>query len=74
MIGDKISIHQHGFVKKHINGTNILELTQQGFKSFGENAQVDVFFADFSEAFDKVKHSKLIEKLTDLGVNKQKLK
>lgn len=74
MIGDKITIHQHGFVKKRNTATNILELTQEGFNSFAENAQVDVFFADLSKAFDKVKHSRLLEKLANLGVSKHMLK
>lgn len=70
----KISIHQHGFVKKRNTSTNLLELTQCVYDSFECNAQLDIFFADFSKAFDKVHHSKLITKLAELGVGKRMLK
>lgn len=74
MIRDEISIHQHEFVKKRNTSTSILELTQLGFDAFEHNVQVDIFYADFSNAFDKVKHSKLIKKLAALGVSKYMLK
>lgn len=70
----KISIHQHGFVKKRNTSTNVMELTQHGFAAFEQKAQLDVFYADLSKAFDKVKHSMLIKKLNMLRVSKQLLK
>lgn len=73
-IGNQITIHQHGFVKKRNTSTNVLELTQHGFNAFEENSQLDVFFADFSKAFDKVQHSLLIKKLASLGLSKTMLK
>lgn len=71
MIENKITVHQHGFVKKRNTNTNVLELIQHAYDAFAKNEQTDVFFADFSKAFDKVLHSKLIKKLSMLGVNKE---
>lgn len=58
-----ISIRQYEFVKKRSISTNILELMHFGCDAFAKGEQVDVSFADFSKAFDKVQHSKSIEKL-----------
>lgn len=74
ILDGKLSMHQHGFVKKRNTSTNVLELTQHGFKAFESKAQLDVFFADFSKAFDKVQHSILIDKLAKLNVSKKMLK
>ena len=63
-----ISKQQHGFVKRRACVTNLLECQNIVSKSISEGNSVDVLYTDFSKAFDKVSHKKLIYKLTAYGV------
>ena len=59
---------QHGFFKKRSTVTNLFDYTERLQKSLDNSGQTDVVYTDFSKAFDKVNHSKLIEKLHNLGI------
>ena len=63
-----ISKQQHGFVRRRACVTNLLECQNLVSKSMLEGNTVDVLYTDFSKAFDKVSHRKLIHKLKAYGV------
>lgn len=61
-INGLISEQQHGFVPKRSCSTNLLETL-----SLNEGANVDIIYLDFSKAFYKVCHKKLLIKLRAYG-------
>ena len=60
---------QHGFRSKLSCETQLLTFTQVIFDSMASGKQTDVAVMDFSEAFDKVYHQRLILKLKRMGIN-----
>lgn len=54
---------QHGFRRGLSTITQLLELTHDLFQSIDNQKQVDLIALDFSKAFDRVSHKKLISKL-----------
>ena len=71
MIKDKIVEHlqvfnlindsQHGFMKGRSCLTNLLEYLETVTKLLDEGVPVDVIYLDFSKAFDKVPHARLLK-------------
>ncbi len=59
---------QHGFLKGKSCTTNLLHFLEVLTKAVDEGENLDVIFLDFSKAFDKVPHKKLISKLAGHGV------
>lgn len=64
-----ISDCQHGFFKGRSTVTNMLKFTNFSVNVIESGGQVDVIYTDFSKAFDQVKHSYLINKLSAIGVH-----
>ena len=64
-----ITSQQHAFIKCHSTVTNLLECTHDWSVAVHGGHAVDVIYIDFSRAFDSVVHSKLIYKLSNLGVS-----
>jgi hypothetical protein len=64
-----LSQYQHGFRSKHSCETQLISFTQEVFDNLENGKQTDVIVMDFSKAFDKVDHNKLIHKLDQLGVH-----
>jgi len=62
-----ISPCQHGFMKRRLTTTNLLELTSFVIQGFKNNLQRDVIYTDFSKAFDSVNHYLLVRKLDPLS-------
>jgi len=60
---------QHGFRSKHSCETQLIGFTQEIADSLDQGQQTDVIVMDFSKAFDKVDHHKLVHKLKHMGVN-----
>lgn len=55
---DKITKKQHGFMKSRSTASNLCEFVYFEERGINSGAQVDVFYTDFSEAFDKVSHKR----------------
>ena len=68
---NKLDSKQHGFRSKRSCETQLLELTTEVSRHLDQREEVDALILDFSKAFDKVTHSKMITKLADIGVNRQ---
>lgn len=64
-----ISTNQHGFFRGRSTTTNLIGFTDQLQRAVENGGQVDVIYTDFSKAFDKVSHNKLLEKLENLGIS-----
>jgi len=60
---------QHGFRSKHSCETQLIGFTQEIADSLDQGQHTDVIVIDFSKAFDKVDHHKLVHKLKHMGVN-----
>lgn len=54
---------QHGFRRHFSTTTQLLEFTHDIATTLNNKGQVDAIFIDYSKAFDKVSHSKLLLKL-----------
>lgn len=61
--------HQHGFRQGLSTVTQLIECTHEFASAINERSQVDVIFMDYSKAFDRVPHDKLVQKLNLLGLN-----
>ncbi|XP_044751634.1 uncharacterized protein LOC123311635 [Coccinella septempunctata] len=59
---------QHGFVPKRSTTTNLLSCVAEWTKALDSGSPVDVIYLDFSRAFDKVPHRRLLAKLEHPGV------
>jgi hypothetical protein len=63
-----INLSQHGFMPDRSCQTNLLEFLDKLFAMLDDNEPVDIVYLDFSRAFDKVSHAKLIQKLENHGI------
>ena len=59
---------QHGFREKRPYETQLIMLVEDLAMNAGLGKQTDLILLDFSKAFDKVYHSKLIWKLHNYGI------
>ena len=59
---------QNGFRKRRSCDTQLILAVQDLAKSLDDRTQSDVFLLDFSKAFDKVPHARLLYKLTYYGI------
>ena len=59
---------QHGFREKRSCETQLIMLVEDLARNAGLGKQTDFILLDFSKAFDKVNHSKLIWKLHNYGI------
>ena len=69
---DKYSIiksSQHGFLSGRSCTTNLLEYMEFITKNIDDGLPVDTLFLDFSKAFDRVPHQRLLIKLKSYGIS-----
>ena len=59
---------QHGFRKNHSCETQLLLTIEDLAKNLDEGSEVDLQIFDFSKAFDKVPHQRLLSKLNYYGI------
>ena len=65
---DIINPMQHGFRKGLSCETQLIEAVDDWANNINRRHQTDVIFLDFSKAFDKVSHRKLLHKLKYYGI------
>ena len=63
-----LSDNQFGFRSKHSCETQLLITVNDIAKDIDRNLQVDAAILDFSKAFDRVAHSRLLYKLNYYGI------
>ena len=61
--------NQHGFRSRVSCETQLIQFTQDLYDTLNQKGQADVIVMDFSKAFDKVDHQRLLLKLHRLGIN-----
>ncbi|MCS5551394.1 MAG: reverse transcriptase family protein, partial [Gammaproteobacteria bacterium] len=59
---------QHGFRARRSCETQLVQTLDSIIKSIANNKQVDIVLLDFSKAFDKVPHTRLLHKLEHYGI------
>lgn len=59
---------QHGFRKGLSTSTQLVSVVHEISEVLDSSGQVDMLFFDFSKAFDKVPHGKLLHKLECIGI------
>jgi hypothetical protein len=64
---------QHGFRSKRSCETQLVISIQDLAKSLADGTQIDIILLDFSKAFDKVPHQRLIHKLNYYGIRDKNL-
>ena len=60
---------QHGFTKGKSCLTNLLSFLEDVTKAIDEGKPLDVIYLDFSKAFDKVPHKRLLYKIESHGIS-----
>ena len=65
-----LSDYQHGFRKKTLmrHSASILTINDLAKGIDNNNQQIDAVLLDFSNAFDKVPHTRLLQKLDHFGI------
>ena len=63
-----IRVSQHGFSKGKSCVTNLLSFYTKVYKASDNNENYDVIYLDFSKAFDKVPHQRLLNKIKAHGI------
>lgn len=65
---NKISKQQHGFLARHSTCSQLIEAVNDWTIGLNSKSSVDVVYIDFKKAFDSVVHSKLLYKLSCVGI------
>lgn len=74
IIPPHISSNQHGFLANRNIESNLMEMTTHIHAAFEQNAQLDVFYADISKAFDCVDTDLLVRKLAKYRLSNHTLR
>ncbi len=64
-----LSNYQHGFVPGRSCATQLLETLETWTATIDEGYSTDCIYLEFAKAFDKVRHERLLQKLSSYGIN-----
>lgn len=73
-INCKLSNAQHGFRSGRSVTTNLINLSVSAYEALQNGNQLDIFYGDFKNAFDRVCHRLLVKKLHNFNVSKRSSK
>lgn len=59
---------QHGFFPGRSLETNLLSFSEHIIEQIDSQGQMDTIYTDFSKAFDKISHVKLLKRLAEVGL------
>ena len=71
---DLINPSQHGFMRRKSCTTNLLEFLEKVTSEVDQGNALDIVYLDFSKAFDKVPHRRLLEKVRAHSIGGQVLR
>lgn len=74
IIHPRISTTQHGFLPNRNIETNLMEMSNKIHEAFIQKAQLDVFYADISKAFDCINTALCIRKLGNFPLSNNTLR
>lgn len=74
IVDPAVTKRQHGFIPGRSVVTNLMNLSVLAHDAFEDGYQLDVFYGDFKNAFDKVDFRILIKKFWNFGIAKQTAK
>ena len=63
-----LSSHEHGFIPGRSTTTQLLHTLNYWFQEFNNKNNIHIIYTDFSKAFDRVCHEKLLQILFSFGV------
>ena len=69
IVDDVLSDRQHGFRARRNCESQLLSLTQELHEHLENKSHIDLIVLNFSKAFDKVPHLRLMGKIWNQGIN-----
>ena len=73
MINNLFSSQQYGFIKGRSTVLQMLNVMDVWTNAIDKGDSIDTVYLDFTKAFDKVPHHRLMSKLNAIGINTQTL-
>ena len=67
-INNLFCIEQHGFIKGKSCVTQLLEFMEEITEAIDQGHEIDAIYLDYSKAFDKVPHKRLLTKISEYGI------
>ena len=69
MINNLFSNQQYGFIRGRSTVLQMLNVMDVWTKAMDKGDSIDTVYLDFTKAFDKVPHNRLMSKLNSIGIN-----
>ena len=73
MINNLFSNQQYGFIRGRSTVLQMLNVMDVWTKAMDKGDSIDTVYLDFTKAFDKVPHNRLMSKLNSIGINTETL-
>ena len=73
MVNNLFSSQQYGFVKGRSTVLQLLNVMDVWTNAIDKGDSIDTVYLDFTKAFDKVPHNRLMSKMNSIGFNTETL-